>query len=424
MTDYQNALDYLYSLGHEIAAMKFGIADLYPLLERLDWPERGFPSVHVAGTNGKGSFCATMAAVLRASGIKTGLFTSPHLSQILERIQIDLQPISQTDFVCCLHSLRLIVEEGVSKQRFPRPSFFEHVTLMAMDYFRRQRVELALLEVGLGGRLDATNVVDPLLAVITPVDLDHCQYLGETIELIAAEKAGIIKPSRAVLLYPQRPEAESVLLNRAASLQAPVLRPTTLTATLEQSGRFRVRGEGKLGSYDALLGLRGQHQVDCAAAVITASEYLAEQGYPVTPDSICQGLEQARWPGRLEVLKWHKKRVLLDGAHNPAGIASLCQYLDMCEQARPRVLIFAAMRDKDVAEMARMLFPKFDYVVLVRRQDSRSFDPTCYSGYPIAEGAFEALKMAVQLADDGLIVCSGSLHLIGELRDILLGGGD
>lgn len=423
MSDYQDAVDYLYSLGHEIAAMKFGTADLYPLLERLDRPERRFPSVHVAGTNGKGSFCATLAAVLRASGIKAGLFTSPHLSQIVERIQIDLQPISRTDFAHHLRGLRLIVEDGVSQQRFPRPSFFEHVTLVAMDYFRRQRVDLAVLEVGLGGRLDATNVVDPLLAVITPVDLDHCQYLGETIELIAAEKAGIIKPSRAVLLYPQRPEAAAVLLNRAATLQAPVLKPIALTATLERDGRFRVRGEGRLGSYDALLGLRGQHQVDCAAAVITASEYLAEQGYPITPDSIRQGLEQARWPGRLEVLRWRKKRVLLDGAHNPAGVASLCQYLDTCERARPRVLVFAAMRDKDVAEMARTLFPKCDHVVLVRRQDSRSFDPTGY-GYPIADGAFEALEMAAELADDGLIVCSGSLHLIGELRDILLGGSD
>lgn len=421
MGDYLSALDYLYSLGHEIAAMKLGLADLYPLLERLGRPEQGFHSVHVAGTNGKGSFCATLAAVLKASGIKAGLFTSPHLYQIVERIQIDLQPISQADFAGYLQKLRLIVEDQTSGAC--RPSFFEHITLMAMDYFRNQRVDLAVLEVGLGGRLDATNVVDPLLSVITPIDLDHCQYLGETIELIAGEKAGIIKPSRAVLVYTQRPEAESVILKKAASLDAPVLRPFRITSKSDQSGRFRVCGKGRLGSYDALLGLRGQHQVECAAAVITASEYLAEQGYPITSDSICQGLEQAQWPGRLELVEWCGKQVLLDGAHNPAGVASLCQYLDTYE-VEPRTLIFAAMRDKNIQEMARMLFPRCSKVVLVRRNDFRSFEPKDYfTDHFIADGAAEALKLATELSD-GLIVCSGSLHLVGEVRQILLGGSN
>lgn len=423
MNNYQSALDYLYSLGHEIAAMKFGTADLYPLLERLERPQQSIAAVHVAGTNGKGSFCASLASVLKVSGIRAGLFTSPHLHQIVERIQIDLQPISQEDFIRSLQRLRLIVEEGVSSGGSLRPSFFEHITLMALDYFRNQSVDLAVLEVGLGGRLDATNVIDPLLSVITPVDLDHCQYLGETVELIASEKAGIIKPSKPVLVYAQRPEAERVILERAASLEAPLLRPIRITTTPDQNGKLRVRAKGRLGTYDALLGLRGQHQAECAAAVITASEYLAEKGYALTVDSICQGLEQVHWPGRLELLEWHSKRVLLDGAHNPAGVAALCQYLDTYE-TQPYTLIFAAMRDKNIPEMARILFPRCNKVVLVRRNDFRSFEPEDYfKDYLIADGAAQALRLATECSNS-LIVCSGSLHLIGELREILLGGSN
>ncbi|MCS6886011.1 MAG: folylpolyglutamate synthase/dihydrofolate synthase family protein [Acidobacteriota bacterium] len=418
MDDFDSAIDYLYSLGNEIAAMKLGTESLLPILESLGQPERQLRVVHVAGTNGKGSFCAMLSCVLRACNIQTGVYTSPHLSNITERIVLNGEPISKVEFVYHLNRIRKTIEGQPT-----RPSFFEHLTLLALDFFAKKHPELTILEVGMGGRLDATNVVTPLLSVITSIDFDHCQYLGNSLAEIATEKAGIIKQGRPVLVYQQHSEAEKVISAKTARLGAPILRPLQIDAEAHSDGRYRISAVGNLGRYDTVIGLRGIHQIECAAAVIRAAEYLADLGLPITAEGVCKGIKQANWPGRLESFRIDSRQILLDGAHNPAGIMTLRRFLDDWYADRKKILLFAAMRDKAVEEMLSLLDNRFESIILVRRNDPRSFNPEAYLSNRslIAEGAKDALSAALQLAQtSALIVCCGSLHFIGELRELIM----
>ena len=394
---------FLYALGNEIKTAKLGLGRIRQVLEALGNPQRAYRVVHVAGTNGKGSTCAMIEAGLRAANIRTGLFTSPHLIEPTERIQIDGTPVSPEQFQRAF----TIVHEIAEKLDLDcHPTYFETVTAMGFWLFREMRVQTAVVEVGLGGRLDATNVVDPALTVITPIDFDHEAYLGHTIEAIASEKAGILKRGVPAIFARQRPEAAAVLQQRAADLGIEV----------KHAEDFPVRDLEIDARGSCFSGIRvplaGEHQVENA---ITAALALESSG--ASP----AGIAEARWPGRLEHVSPNPD-IILDGAHNPAGARALARYLERFYPHRKRWLIYGAMRDKAVEEIAGILFPLADELIFTAPNYSRALRPEALreiagSGR-IASSIEEALRLA-EAGPDDVIVITGSLFLIGEARAIL-----
>jgi dihydrofolate synthase/folylpolyglutamate synthase len=431
--DYQAAINYLYGLGHETLTMKLGLENIASLAERLGHPESAYPVVHVAGTNGKGSFCAMLAAILAQAAIPAGLYTSPHLARLEERCQFNLAPISEDDFSRLMARIKLTVDKMMASGALKtRPTFFEHITALGLEYFRERAAALAILEVGLGGRLDSTNIVMPALSIITRIDFDHEQYLGSTLAAIAAEKAGILKSGVAALIAPQTAAAAQVIAETARRVAAPLtwLALEQLNYHKPIDGYWSFDFTSPARHYrDVRVGLRGRHQVATAALVILAAEHLAAIGFPITSEQIITGIGAARWPGRLEVMPG-APTILLDGAHNPGGIATLCDFLTewLAEKSfSPRLLLFSAMRDKDLAAMAQMLFPLFDEVALVERDDPRAANFNDWqsrlsqfnSRLIRIRGARAALDYARQF-QQGLAVAAGSLHLIGELKKQIL----
>src|SRR6516162_5010745 len=338
MFSYPDSVRFLYELGNEIKTAKLGLERIRTLLGALGDPQHAFRVVHVAGTNGKGSTCAMIEAGLRAAGIRTGLFTSPHLIEPTERIQVAGAPVTPEQFRQAFEVVHTTAEQC---HLDCHPIYFETVTAMAFWLFRALRVETAVVEVGLGGRLDATNVVEPALTVITPVDFDHEVYLGHTLEAIAGEKAGILKRGVPAVFARQRPEAEAVLSARAKELDVPVIRA-------EQFCVKDLELDSRGSSFSGLVcPLAGEHQVQNA---VTAA--LALQTLGVRPE----GIAEARWPGRLEHVAPNPD-IILDGAHNPAGARALQRYLERFYSGRRLWLIFGAMRDKAVEEVTGILFP-------------------------------------------------------------------
>lgn len=314
--DYQQSLDYLYGLQR--FGIKLGLANIHELLARLGHPEKSLRIVHVAGTNGKGSVSAAVAQMLQTAGYRTGLYTSPHLHSFTERIRINGAPIDKRDQVALIRELREQAE-GLPI------TFFEFITAMALLHFKRKGVAYAVLEVGMGGRLDATNAVSPALSVITPICCDHAEYLGPDLAAIAAEKAGIIKPGVPVVIASQQPSAQRVLLDRARKLGAPVY-------LWDRDFRIAVQGEtfdfamSELTLRGLHPGLAGGHQRENLAVALAAAAVLRRQGSALPESALRAGVEQVRWPGRLEW--WGDRReVLLDGAHNRGGAEVLACYL-------------------------------------------------------------------------------------------------
>lgn len=414
---YPDSVRFLYALGNEIKSVKLGLGPVRELLRELGDPQDHYRIIHVAGTNGKGSTCAMIEAGLRAAGFRTGLYTSPHLIEPTERIRVDGAPITTAQFeraFDAVHEAALRLEaRGVIDAH---PTYFETVTAMAFLFFRDAEIEYLVCETGLGGRLDATNVVHPVLCVITPIDFDHEQYLGNTIELIAGEKAGIIKPGVPVVCAPQRPEALAVLQKRAKELAAPVLLttdwPVEDLAVTARGCRFRVNG------FHIACPLAGPHQLDNALSAVRA---LVQLG--INPE----GISQAVWPGRLELLS-RDPEIIVDGAHNPAGARALAAYIDRFYSGRPIRLIYGTMRDKAVEEIAGILFPRAERIVVTAPESQRALRPEmlaeAFPGTPIAAARDfgEALELAKQdLPADGAIFVTGSLYLVGEARQWLLG---
>ncbi|MGQ9634877.1 MAG: bifunctional folylpolyglutamate synthase/dihydrofolate synthase, partial [Bryobacteraceae bacterium] len=330
LLSYPETVQFLYALGNESRSAKLGLDRMRRLLEQLGNPECGAEFVHVAGTNGKGSVCAFIESCLRAAGRKTGLFTSPHLKEPTERIQIDGQPVSTEQFSAAFDRVHRTAEAMLARGELEHhPTYFETVTLMGLLLFRELGVRTAVLEVGLGGRLDATNVVMPQVAVITSVDYDHEAYLGRSLEAIAGEKAGIIKPGVPVVFGPQRREAAAVLEARAAEVRAPVHSWTAWQARdLELSAygcRFTAEGRRRLRIECPLA---GEHQVSNVLTAIAALDLLG-----VPAEAIEEGVRRARWPGRLERVS-EKPEFVLDGAHNPAGAEALARHLRRCYSGR------------------------------------------------------------------------------------------
>ncbi|HZT29154.1 MAG TPA: folylpolyglutamate synthase/dihydrofolate synthase family protein [Bryobacteraceae bacterium] len=420
--NYPDSVQFLYALGNENKTAKFGLERISAVLEALGAPHRAGRFVHVAGTNGKGSTCAMIESGLRAAGVRPGLFTSPHLLEPTERIRIQGRPISPRDFVSAFNRVHDAAEALLREGRIDlHTTYFETVTAMAFLVFAGQEIEITVLEVGLGGRLDATNVVHPALAVVTPVDFDHEAWLGKSLSSIAFEKAGILKPGAPAVFAAQRPEAARVLEARALELGVEV----TYTSEWQVSGlelhprgsRFHASRNGVTVAVDCPLA--GEHQVQNALTAVAA---LARLGMPAS--AIEQGIAQASWPGRLERVS-DDPEILLDGAHNPAGARALAAYLDRFYAGRPVWMIYGAMRDKAVAEMIGILFPRASHVIATAPGQARAVLPETIrelSGHPSIEVApclADALIRLHSLPPGAAVFITGSLFLVSEAKAAL-----
>jgi dihydrofolate synthase/folylpolyglutamate synthase len=392
------------------------------LLHELGDPQRAFRVIHVAGTNGKGSTCSMIERSLRESGVRTGLYISPHLVEPTERVQINGEAVSAEAFADVFSQVHETSERMVAEGRLDmHPTYFETITAMAYLLFRSNRCEAVVLETGMGGRLDATNIVDPELAVITPVDFDHEKYLGDTIPRIAAEKAGIIKPGKPAVLARQRPEAQAVLERTARERNAHIVRATDWVAQdlhLDAYGsRFTAEGPLRVRIECPLI---GAHQVDNALTAVAALHAL-----DIAPEAIARGIASTRWPGRLERVRkspdWY-----LDGAHNPAGAQALAAYIREFHADRRLWMIFAAMGDKDLSVISPLLFPLASELIFTAPDNPRSYTPRQLaelSGESRAKLALttrEALRLAGEAGPQDVVFVTGSLYLVGEARPLLV----
>ena len=387
--NYPDSVDFLYKLGNEIATAKLGLARISAVLAELGNPERGYRVVHVAGTNGKGSTCAMIEAALRAAGYRTGLYTSPHLVEPTERIQINGQPVSRDQFATAFNKVHEIAERMP-----PHLTYFETVTGMGFLLFREAGVEIAVVEVGLGGRLDATNVVLPEVTVITPVDFDHERFLGSSIEQIAAEKAGILKSGVPAVFAAQRPDVDRVLSARAAELGIPVTRSC------------------EIAELPVAPPLAGRHQIENAGTAVATLRMLG-----VDP----HGIANTSWPGRLEQVA-SRPDIILDGAHNPAGARALADHIREQYANRPVWIVFGAMRDKAVTELAEILFPVADRVILTAPSQARAVHPEAlgFESGVVAPNVAAAIELARRAPPEAAVFITGSLYLVGEARALLV----
>jgi len=427
---YEEALAYLDSL--EVLGIRPGLDRIRTLLARLGDPQAMFPSVLIAGTNGKGSVAADVASILRQAGHAPGVYTSPHLVRFEERIVVGETPIAATELAALTSELRDVIAADRLLRNDP-PTYFEATTALAFLHFSTRKVPIAVLEVGMGGRFDATNVVTPLACAVTQIAMDHTQWLGRTLGEIAYQKAGILKPGVPAAISRQETAAIDVLRDEARRVGAPL----TLTLDCEvRPSRFPdppvfslVTPSG--GPYPEIaLSLRGVHQVDNATTAVLVAEHLAAAGVRgIDARTIAAGLHASIWPGRLELIPGHPD-LLLDGAHNPAGCATLAAYLEQYQSGRPTTIVFAAMKDKPVAEMLDILCPLAHKVILtglsVRRGEApgtlKRLAAERHPDTVQASSVDGALRLALDGAPSGaLVVVSGSLYLVGEVKRILAG---
>lgn len=415
--DYQASLDYLYGLQR--FGIKLGLENIRELLARLGHPERSFKIIHVAGTNGKGSVCATLAEILRQGGYATGRYTSPHLHSFTERIQVNGEPISEARVAELTEEIRAVAE-GIPV------TFFEFTTALALLYFARHEVEWVVLEVGMGGRLDATNAVTPELCLITPICLDHAEHLGSDLAAIAGEKAGILKPGVPVVIGRQPPAALQVLLERAAALQAPVTLLGRELQTSSQGDRWSYHGRNwQLAGLEA--GLLGAHQLDNLALAVAGLELLRSAGLLLSEAALRRGLALVRWPGRLE---WWQggREVLLDGAHNEGGARVLADYLRTLD-CRGIHWVVGLKGDKRPADLLQPLLPLVSALYCTVPPVDTAVPPGQLvalgvaaglpaASYPDTEAALAAALAARQPGD--VVLVAGSLFLVAAAREALL----
>ena len=441
--NYESAVRYLLSLGRELGAptqataAKFNLENITVLMERLGRPDRTYPIVHIAGTNGKGSTAAFLESILRAAGFRTGLNTSPHLERINERIRINGEEVSDQIFAETFTRVQEVIEELLAAGRLQaHPTYFECVTALALEVFARERVEFAVVEVGLGGRLDATNIVRPQVSVITRIDFDHENYLGHSLEEIAREKAGIVKAGVPVATAPQLPEVREVLRGKARELDATIVdtgEDFDLEREIAEAGCARARARARaMGEAVRLApGLPGRFQLENALNAVATARLLQARGYRITNQNIEQGIRSAEWPGRLERLQAGPD-VYLDGAHNPGAARELAQFLEENFARRRVYLIFGAMRDKSVDEMTGILFPLASEVIFTQPGTPRAVSANQLADlaghhaarYTVIRDAEEALESALAKArSDDAVFVTGSLYLVGQLRQAWKGRG-
>ena len=474
---YDESVRYLLSLGRELAAprqpalggtagaaaQKFNLHNISVLADRLGNPHLARPCVHIAGTNGKGSTAAMLDSILRAAGLRTGLYTSPHLVRINERIRVAGQDISDADFAATFSRVHAFIEVLLASGTLAaHPTYFECLTAMTFDYFAHGchssvvyhpesamadegsassagAVDFAIYEVGMGGRLDATNIVTPEVAVITQIDFDHESFLGHSIEEIAGEKAGIIKPGAWVVSSAERPEARAVIAPRCAAQHARLIEVDEVFR-IEDAGASRPGGAAPIpggctvavsskkgaGPIMLALPLPGRYQVRNALAALAAARLLAERGFPIDDAAIARGIAATRWPGRLELVQQYPA-VFLDGTHNPAGARALLDFWNEHFAGKNIHLVYGAMRDKAVDEISGLLFPHASSVTLTEPRQPRAItaaELARIAGHFVASSRLavvpdpaEALEHAIALAAPAdAVFATGSLYLAGDLR--------
>jgi len=483
--NYDDAVRYLLSLGRELAspqqarATKFGLENIRALAEHLGHPERRYPSAHIAGTNGKGSTAAMLASILEAAGLRTGLYTSPHLARINERIRIAGREISDDDFAAAFGRVRRAIEEMLASGALAaHPTFFECVTAIAFDEFARARVDFAVFEVGMGGRLDATNIIEPEVAVITQIAFDHESFLGNSIEEIASEKAAIIKPRAWVVSAAENPAARSVIRARAEAQHARLIeidevfhvkqldaRPSSEGANENapdspHATRFEVTEKSTGRTIELTVPLPGRFQQRNALTALAAARLLSERttsagkefGFvgakparrgelasarssPISPEaappiaaitdaSIARGIANVHWPGRLERIA-NRPAVYLDGAHNPAGARELLAFWDEHFAGVPIHLVYGALRDKPVDEICGILFPRAATVILTEPRQPRALSASVLAEMTahlarhvevIPDPAAALERAVLRAAPEDAIFATGSLYLIEDYR--------
>ncbi|HTX15485.1 MAG TPA: folylpolyglutamate synthase/dihydrofolate synthase family protein [Candidatus Baltobacteraceae bacterium] len=434
--NYEESVRALLALGRELAApqqarvQKFGLENIRILAEALGSPHRAVPCAHIAGTNGKGSTASMLDSILRAAGLRTGLYTSPHLERINERIRIDGSDISDDDFAASWTRVQATIEALLASGKLAaHPTYFECVTAMAFVAFTAAEVDFAVYEVGLGGRLDSTNIVKPAVAVITSIDFDHEDFLGHSIEKIASEKAGIIKSGAWVASSAEKPEARAVIAQRCKEVDARLVEIDAawrIEAMEVSGGRYRavvapVHSQKMLAIEPPLA---GRFQIRNALAAATAARLLGERGLPIDDAAIESGIRSARWPGRLERLA-ERPAVYLDGTHNPSGARELMKFWEDNFKGRRIVLVYGAMRDKAVDEIAGLLFPAVDFVILTEPRQPRAISAPLLAEMTshlakksiVVRDPGEALERAIEMAGpEDAVFATGSLYLVGDLR--------
>jgi dihydrofolate synthase/folylpolyglutamate synthase len=455
--EYNEAVRYLLTLGRELAApsharaAKFDLANIRALALRMGEPQKKFASVHIAGTNGKGSTAAMAERILRCAGFKTGLYTSPHLERINERIRMNGAEISDAEFAAAFTRLHGLIEAMLSTGELAaHPTYFECVTAMALDVFAREGVDFAVLEVGMGGRLDSTNVVVPEVAVITQIAFDHESFLGHSIAEIAGEKAGIIKAGVPAVSAAENPEARVVIRRRANELKAPLVEideayhveeigaldgfySATVTnvcadagdqiAKSAQAGMPRRGGLPNSRRIELKPGLAGRYQVRNAVTALAVARVLAARGFKITDANIADGIARVQWPGRLERIA-EQPTVFLDGTHNAAGARELAAFWDEHLAGRRIHLVYGSVRDKSVDEIAGLLFPRAARVTVTAPGQPRALSADALAEMTrhlapemdvVADASGAVARALESAAGKDVVFVTGSLYLVGEI---------
>lgn len=422
---FQNTIQYLYDL--QFFGIKLGLDNTRSLLEYLGNPHNSFPTIHIAGTNGKGSTCAMLDSIFRAAGYKTGLYTSPHLFHFSERIRINGIVISEDTIVRLTNKMRPKIDEL-------KCTFFEATTAMAFDYFKENAIDIGIIETGLGGRLDSTNVIDPQLAVITNIDLEHTEHLGKTIESIALEKAGIIKPHRPSLIGSVKEDAKRVFDNVALNLHSTIFYLDTITEIsntrldIDSSQMdLKINIVGKPSIFKNLcVGLAGQHQLKNAALAV--SSVMVQKHFNVTDEAIRIGLENVEWKGRLEVIR-NEPCIIADAAHNAAGMTALSEAIQKVYKPKfnKTFLIIGMLADKDYGESVKIIAPHFTEIVTVTPNSERALRADSLAEYMLQfhshVTAAKSLEQAVsavksKMSSQDMMLVTGSHFVLSELKNI------
>jgi dihydrofolate synthase / folylpolyglutamate synthase len=432
---FDECLSILWDRGHELHGRKFDLDAIRAILAALGNPERRYSTAIVAGTNGKGSTSAMLATILQSAGYRTGLYTSPHLIRVNERIQVNGRELSDGDFATAFTAVHQAVKKLVETRVLPHhPSFFEYLTAMAFQHFAQAAVDFAVLEVGMGGRLDATNVTDASVAVITNVDLDHQEFLGSALTAIAAEKAGVIKPGRPVVSGCEHPEVREVIRQKCQETGVELIETGGIAAAsnlfhLDGRYSFDLQLDG-LGLPGVSLQMSGRFQVKNAVTAASAAWQLARVGFRVPAEAIREGLQASAWPGRLEIIR-QRPLIVLDGAHNPAAAREVAEFVRRHFEGRTVRLVYASMRDKAIGEISSLLFPLAHAVYLTRPGLDRAAVPEAILEAAVAlprqtviePDPVHALERAVysSLPEDVILV-AGSLFLVGAVKKAILDG--
>lgn len=432
--NYQEAINYIENTAQ--FGMKLGLERTEKILELLGDPHKKVKMIHIAGTNGKGSTTAMVSRVLMEAGYKVGTYISPYIEEFEERIQINNENIPKEDLVHIITEVSKAIDEVIALG-YPNPTQFEIITCAAFLYYHIKKVDYAVIEVGLGGRLDSTNVITPILSIITSISLDHVAILGDTLDKIAFEKAGIIKEGIPTVLFPQQPEAELVIEKVATERKSLLIKVDSEKSKFIDSYEIEVNGEKKVvqrvgiktlsENYNLELALLGKHQILNATVAVYACEKLIDLGAKISKENIAKGMKTVKWPGRLEIIKTNP-RVVIDGAHNIDGISKLTESIDMYFKYDNLILILGILADKQVREMIETIVPKASRVIAVTPNSERAelaedlkveienLGVVCEAVEDYREAYEKALSYCTE---KDLLLISGSLYMIGDMRKII-----